>query len=98
MGHGARGWRGQGGGRWWGGPSTPAGAWGVGGELQRESKREKNLDARAKELRVSKAKEAKAAEATAKDDMTAPVETPWEVKAKEVEDEFWKAVGDVDGV
>ena len=25
VGHGARGWRGEGGGRWWGGPSTPAG-------------------------------------------------------------------------
>jgi len=27
----ARAWRGRGGGRWRGGPSTPAGAWGVGG-------------------------------------------------------------------
>ena len=69
--------------------------------FERESKREKNLDARAKELRISKAKEAKAAEAAAKEEnLTARelVGTPWEVKAKEVEDEFWKAVGDFDGV
>ena len=66
--------------------------------FERESKREKNLEARAKELRISKAKEAKAAEAAAQEEGNAarePVGTPWEVKAKEVEDEFWKAVGDV---
>ena len=67
--------------------------------FERESKREKNLDARAKESRISKAKEAKAAEAAAKEEGFAarePVGMPWEVRAKEVEDEFWKAVGDVD--
>ena len=68
--------------------------------FERESKREKNLEARAKELRISKAKEAKAAEAAAQEEGHAarePVGTPWEVKAKEVEDEFWQAVGDVNG-
>ena len=48
---------------------------------------------------VGRDKEAKAAEAAAKEEGFAarePVGMPWEVRAKEVEDEFWKAVGDVD--
>jgi len=65
--------------------------------FERESKREKNLDARAKELRVIRAKEAKAAESAAKGEglSAEPVGEPWDVKAKEVEAEFWKAVGEV---
>ena len=55
--------------------------------LERESKREKNLEARAKELR---AKEKRAQEAA---NTTAVEKTPWEDSVKEIEDKFWAAVG-----
>ena len=55
--------------------------------LERESKREKNLEARAKELR---AKEKRAAEAAS----AVPVEkAPWEETAKSIEEKFWECVG-----
>ena len=55
--------------------------------LERESKREKNLEARAKELR---AKEKRAAEAAS----AVPVEkAPWEETAKTIEEKFWECVG-----
>ena len=55
--------------------------------LERESKREKNLEARAKELR---AKEKRAAEAAS----AVPVEkAPWEGTGKSIEEKFWECVG-----
>ena len=55
--------------------------------LERESKREKNLEARAKELR---AKEKRAAEMSSAD----PTEkTPWEESVKEIEEKFWELIG-----
>jgi len=55
--------------------------------LERESKREKNLEARAKELR---AKEKRAAELSAGE----PTEkTPWEESVKGIEEKFWEMIG-----
>ena len=51
--------------------------------LERESKREKNLEARAKEL---KQKESKAREAAASDGAE---KTPWEETVKAIEEEYW---------
>ncbi len=59
--------------------------------LERESKREKNLDARAKELRI---KEKRASEAAATDTTE---KTPWEDTVKDIEQKFWEAVGGKDG-
>jgi len=57
--------------------------------LERESKREKNLEARAKELRQ---KEKRAAElASQANDMEG--KTPWEETVKKIEEDFWTAVG-----
>ena len=55
--------------------------------LERESKREKNLEARAKELKQkeNKAKEAAAGEGVEK--------TPWEESVKALEEEFWAQIG-----
>mmetsp|Transcript_65782 Transcript_65782/g.173658 ORF Transcript_65782/g.173658 Transcript_65782/m.173658 type:complete len:568 (+) Transcript_65782:113-1816(+) len=55
--------------------------------LERESKREKNLEVRAKELRQ---KEKKQAESAADDMMENKV--PWEEQLKEVEEKFWTSV------
>ena len=55
--------------------------------LERESKREKNLEARAKELR---AKEKRAAEQAGH---TAAETTPWEESVKEIEEKFWALIG-----
>merc|ERR1719440_1045157 len=55
--------------------------------LERESKREKNLEARAKELR---AKEKRASEMAAAGQEE---KTPWEESVKAIEDEFWAKVG-----
>jgi len=55
--------------------------------LERESKREKNLEARAKEL---KAKEKRAAEMAS----AVPPETePWDDTVKALEVQFWESVG-----
>merc|ERR1719207_29836 len=51
--------------------------------LERESKREKNLEARAKELR---AKEKRQAEQANKEEAE---KTPWEESVKALEDKFW---------
>ena len=59
--------------------------------LERESKREKNLEARAKELRAKEKRAAELANAV-------PVEAePWEESAKALETKFWDAVGGPDG-
>jgi len=63
----------------------------IGAMFDRESKREKNLEARAKELRVK----AKQAEQNAGSKEVVE-QTPWETKVKEVEEEFWAAVGPQD--
>jgi len=55
--------------------------------LERESKREKNLEARAKELRI-KEKRASEMKATGEGEKA----TPWEEQVKDVEAEFWKLV------
>ena len=55
--------------------------------LERESKREKNLEVRAKELRQ---KEKKQAESAADNMMENKV--PWEEQLKEVEEKFWTSV------
>jgi len=55
--------------------------------LERESKREKNLEARAKELRQ---KEKRAAESTAGETVE---KTPWEETAKTIEEKFWEMIG-----
>jgi len=60
--------------------------------LERESKREKNLEARAKELRQ---KEKRASELAAAGPDSAS-KTPWEETVKTIEEEFWKAVGGKD--
>lgn len=57
--------------------------------LERESKREKNLEARAKELRQ---KEKRASELAAQGDSSAD-KTPWEETVKSIEEQFWTAVG-----
>lgn len=56
--------------------------------LERESKREKNLEARAKELR---AKEKRASEMSGSDDKN---KTPWEEQVKTIEEEFWSIVNE----
>ena len=58
--------------------------------LERESKREKNLEARSKELRQ---KEKRAADLKA-GEMVSESDTPWEVESQKLEEEFWKAVGE----
>jgi hypothetical protein len=55
--------------------------------LERESKREKNLEARAKELR---AKEKRAAEAATAETVD---KTPWEETVKGIEEQFWETIG-----
>merc|ERR1719446_909030 len=55
--------------------------------LERESKREKNLEARAKELRI-KEKRASEMKVTGEGEKV----TPWEEQVKDVEAEFWKLV------
>jgi dynein intermediate chain 2 len=55
--------------------------------LERESKREKNLDARAKELRQ---KEKRASEQAAGDQTE---KAPWEETVKGIEEKFWEAIG-----
>ena len=60
--------------------------------LERESKREKNLEARAKEIR---AKEKKAAEAAAGGG-DGEGKTPWEDMVKGIEEKFWEQVGGKD--
>ena len=59
--------------------------------LERESKREKNLEARAKELKQkeNKAREAAAGEAVEK--------TPWEESVKTIEESFWSMIGESKG-
>ena len=57
--------------------------------LERESKREKNLEARAKEL---KQKENKAREAAAQES-AAGEKAPWEETVKTIEEEFWATIG-----
>jgi len=57
--------------------------------LERESKREKNLEARAKELRQ---KEKRAQEMASQGDGTAD-KVPWEETVKKIEEEFWSQVG-----
>lgn len=58
--------------------------------LERESKREKNLEARAKEQR---AKEKRAAEAA---NQKPEESTPWEDTVKGIEEKFWETVGNRD--
>ena len=58
--------------------------------FERESKREKNLEARAKELRQ---KEKKVAEAASGDQGE---KTPWEESVKVIEEQFWSMVGGKD--
>ena len=60
--------------------------------LERESKREKNLEARAKELR---AKEKKMKEAEAGGDDAG--KTPWEEVVKGIEEKFWEQIGGKEG-
>ena len=60
--------------------------------LERESKREKNLEARAKELR---AKEKRAAELASQGDGANSGE-PWEQQVAKIEESFWTAVGGKD--
>jgi len=57
--------------------------------LERESKREKNLEARVKELRQ---KEKRAQEVAAQGDGSAG-QTPWEETVKKIEEDFWAQVG-----
>ena len=59
--------------------------------LERESKREKNLEARGKELRQ---KEKKAQEAAAQD--ANPEKTPWDETVKSIEEKFWETIGGPD--
>ncbi len=58
--------------------------------FERESKREKNLEARAKELRNKAKQDAAAAKGGGEGEVEAAV--PWENKVKEVEEEFWAAI------
>ena len=64
---------------------------GISQMLDRESKREKNLEARAKELRNL----AKKAEAEAKNKGDEEKGTPWAEEEKNVEEEFWKAIDEL---
>jgi len=59
--------------------------------LERESKREKNLEARAKELRVKEKRAAEQAQGAPGGEAEGKV--PWEDRQKEIEQEFWKLVG-----
>merc|ERR1719231_1219992 len=59
-------------------------------QLERESKREKNLEARAKELR---AKEKRMADSAA---TQAEEQTPWEETVKTIEEKFWSDVGNTE--
>jgi len=61
---------------------------GVSHMLDRESKREKNLEARAKELRARELR----AKGQAKEE-GAEAAVPWEERRKEVEAEFWRLTG-----
>jgi len=65
----------------------------VQGMLERESKREKNLEARAKEIRQ---KEKKAAEAAAAAEAPTDQE-PWEKTVEVLEEKFWSMVGGKEG-
>jgi dynein intermediate chain 2 len=56
--------------------------------LERESKREKNLEARAKELKAKAKRAEDAQNAATKED-----EMPWEETVKDVEEKFWNLVG-----
>ena len=64
---------------------------GISQMLDRESKREKNLEARAKELRNL----AKKAEMEAKNKGDEEKGTPWAEEEKNVEEEFWKAIDEL---
>ena len=55
--------------------------------LERESKREKNLEARAKELKAKAKRMADASKAPEQET------TPWEEVVKGIEEQFWEAVG-----
>jgi len=57
--------------------------------LDRESKREKNLEARAKEIRQKEKRASEMAAASAED----ANKTPWEETVKTIEESFWAAVG-----
>jgi len=58
--------------------------------LERESKREKNLEARAKELR---AKEKRAAELASQGEGGGDGAVPWEKLVEDIESDFWTLVG-----
>ena len=58
--------------------------------FERESKREKNLEARAKELRNKKKQDEMNAKKAGEGDEEKAA--PWENKVKEVEEEFWAAI------
>lgn len=62
--------------------------------LERESKREKNLEARAKELRVKEKRAAEQASQSNGGDVEGKM--PWEERQQQIESEFWKLVGDAD--
>jgi len=55
--------------------------------LERESKREKNLEARAKELRAKEKRAAEMASGGAEE------KEPWEESVKAIEEKFWETVG-----
>eukprot|EP00965_Chrysotila_dentata_P081558 2692665-Pleurochrysis_carterae.AAC.1 len=57
--------------------------------LERESKREKNLEARAKELRQKEKRQSEMASNDAEKN-----KTPWEEQVKSIEEEFWSIVGE----
>ena len=59
--------------------------------LERESKREKNLEARAKEMRQKEKRQAET-HGTESDKGKAP----WEDQVKQIEEEFWSIVNEVD--
>jgi len=61
--------------------------------LERESKREKNLEARAKELR---AKEKRAQELAQQADGAGGDQVPWETRVESIEEGFWALVGGKD--
>ena len=58
--------------------------------LERESKREKNLEARAKELRAKEKRAAELANAAAQEG------EPWDDVVKALEVKFWESVGGKD--
>jgi len=57
--------------------------------LERESKREKNLEARAKELRAKEKRQNDLANQANQE-----ASTPWDDKVKELESNFWSLIGD----